>query len=294
MRVSFASANRKAGSGPSGRAARPLRRGRAALACVALALAVTSAWARIGPDEVEIELPRYVIQGPADRLNETWTYRFYWAGIPVGSAFVRVHEASETGRPILRVEVAGRTSALVDLLWAYRLQAEGFIRLEPFAPGEYHAVEVERGRRKQTDIVFDERRTVHTQRIRGDRVFAYAFAAPNTYDIVATVFLALNLDYRPGERYRFDVLTGTARYLVTVTVAGRTEIEAAGTRHDAWRLTVTSRELTDPNEEEKHRATDLWVSAARPRRLLAARSKTFVGAITGRMTARESKPPSSP
>ncbi len=247
-----------------------------------IALALTlSALARAGlpPGEVSADTPVYDLGGRVDTVNERWIYRFAWSGFPVGSATIAAGEVRDGDRRRLVVRVTGRTNKFIDLLWKYRLNARGSIRLDPFAPAEFVSEEVEKGKHKLTQIEFTEDRHVHSLRRKGDRVKEYEFDAPNTFDIISTVFMALNLDYEPGAVFRFDTLSGTARYLVTLEVKGRENVRIHGKEYDAYKLRVVTRDLTDPEDSGKHKETYLWVSAERPRRLLKAKSKTFVGSI---------------
>ena len=228
-----------------------------------------------------MKLPVYCIGNAADRLNERWKYAFSWNGVPVGDATITLGERRRGAGTHLSVDLRGRTNAVVTRLWSYRMHARGEIRLDPFAPRRFVSVETERGRTQTTTIEFDERGEAKSSRRAAGREKRHTFTAPNMYDMMSTVVLALNLDgYAAGKVFRFDTLTGTARYLVQVRVVKRERVAAAGREHDAWRLEIRTRELTNPREERKHETTDLWISAERPRRLLKARSKTFVGAIT--------------
>jgi hypothetical protein len=255
--------------------------GLTARALLGFALLFSSiAAARMPPQDVRVDVPVYEIRQPIECLDERWTYSFAWNGIPVGSATVTVAETGRNGsQDAVKIGVSGKTSSFVDLLWDYRMEASGDVRIGPFAPHEFISRERERGSEKLTRVAFDSARHVTSYRSKGGHVEQYGFAAPNTYDILSTVLLALNLDYRRGDILSFDTLTGTARYLVQVRVVEREPIEVAGVVRDAWRLEIVTTELTDPKVEPKHESTELWVSAERPRRLLRARSRTFVGSI---------------
>jgi hypothetical protein len=252
-----------------------------AVICV-LTFSGSVAWTRLAPGDVEISLPVYRPTNVVQNIEERWHYRFTWSAIPVGEVTMsaKTAVADDAGR-VLEVGLRGRTNRFIDLLWRYRLDAEGTIRLDPFSPDEFDSEESEQGKHKVTKIHFDRDKMVHTYRRKGDRVTEYEFSAPNTHDMLSAVFLFLNLDYHSGEVFRVDALTGTARYLVTVRVMGREEIKVGGRNTPAYRLWVTTSELTDPDEDDaNHRGTSIWVSDDRPRRLLKARSRTFVGAVT--------------
>ena len=239
------------------------------------------------PGEVSIEVPVYAPSARIDAADERWRYRFKWSGLPVGEATITARRLGEAGSQRIGIELEGRTNAVIDLLWKYRLDARGTIRVEPFGPGTYFATESERGTEKLTRIEFGPDERVRTFRRKGEREQSFEFESAGTLDMLATVVLTLNLDYEVGQVLLFDTLTGTARYLVEVTIAEREPIDVLGRRVDAYRLGIATSELTDPDEEHKHRSTDLWVSATRPRRLLRARSKTFVGAIYAELAAIE-------
>ncbi len=261
--------------------------------------------AEIKPAEVKVTTPIYRIGGSPFKSGERWVIDFEWSGIPVGRFEIEIREtadeaASKTSlgadghadRPGLDVAVTGSSNSLISLLYRYRLDAKGRVFTDPFAPHSFHAEEEENRRFKLTDVEFDKDRNVHAVRRKGDKVVEHDFAAPNTYDIMSSVFLIMSIDHKVGDEYFVDTLTGNSRYLITVLVEGREQIEVAGEQVEAFRLLLGSFELTNPEDdnEKKHKETRLWVSAERPKRLLRARSKTFVGSMYGTLTAIEPLP----
>ena len=251
-----------------------------------------AAAAAIEPGEVQVSTPVYQLPADVEWPDERWDYHFRWSGIPVGTLSIEAggQPADDGGTGVgdtgagdrgkrLTVHVLGTTNSVVDLLWKYRLDARGVVAVRPFSPREFIIDETERRKDKFTHIRFDADRNVHSIRRKNDKTREYRFAGGNTFDILSTVFLVLNLDYVLGDEFYVDTFTGTSRYLVTISVDAKEEQLAAGISVPAWRLSVHTHELTDPEEEGKHRETILWVSRDKPRRLLAARSKTFVGAI---------------
>ncbi len=248
------------------------------LACVGRASAGDD---KISPADVEVSVPVYEVDATLDREHEHWNYSFSWSGIPVGEVYVesRLEREGPEAPVFVDVQIKGRTNDFLDFFWRYRLQSTGRIRVDPFSPDSFHSLEQDNSKKKETTIRFAEDRTVDARRRKGDKETHYNFAAPNTHTIFSTIFIALELDHRIGNHYEFDVLTGASRYLITVDVAARETVMALGVPTDAWRLSVHTKALTDPEDDEKHTDTDLWVSAAKPRRLLHARSGTYVGAI---------------
>jgi len=259
-----------------------------ALLCLAPHGAVAEA---IEPGEVQVSTPVYQLPADVEWPDERWEYHFSWSGIPVGRLSIEAGRepagSDDPGddvsdgdqRQHLTVRVLGTTNSVIDLLWKYRLDARGVVAVRPFSPREFIIDETERRKDKFTRIRFDADRNVHSIRRKNDKTREYRFAGGNTFDLLSTVFLVLNLDYVLGDEFYVDTFTGTSRYLVTVSVDAKEDTLAAGVSVPAWRLSVYTHELTDPEEDGKHRETILWVSRDKPRRLLAARSRTFVGAV---------------
>lgn len=267
---------------PRASASRALRP--AATAFVAALFAVI-AFAGGDPTAVSITTPHYDPGRVPEHPDQLHRFRFAWTGIPVGEINVRLREDKDaTGRRLLRVSASGKTNPVIDILWRYRMNAEGYVGLEPFGPGRFEADEQENKRRKLTTIEYEDGR-IRSTRVKGDRTTRYDFEAGATLDLLATVTATLAMDYVIGDQYYFDVFTGTSRYLCTVEVEARETILAAGVERDSYRLGIITADLTDPAAEAKHRATQLWVSATRPRSLLRASVKTFIGSVHAELLA---------
>ena len=249
------------------------------------------ATADLGPDEVGVVAPAYNVDTQPAELSEMWRYGFYWKGLPVGAVDIAgAMETSPTGERMMRVRIDGRTNSFIDLIWRYRLEAGGTMRLDPIAPATYYARETEDTKQALTRIDFDRARRVKTFRRKGEKVKGqYEFDAPNTYEFLSTIWLLLNLEYETGRAYRIDALTGTARYLLEVVAEGREVIEIENGPVDTFRLRATTREVTDPENEiaKKHRETHVWVNTDWPRRLLRADVATKWGSVRLELTGVE-------
>ncbi len=242
----------------------------------------------LGPDEIGVVAPAYDVATQPTELSEMWRYGFYWKGLPVGAVDIAgAMETSPSGERMMRVRVDGRTNSFIDLIWRYRVEAGGTLRLDPIAPATYYARETEDTKQAVTRIDFDHTRRVKTFRRKGEKLKGqYEFDAPNTYEFLSTIWLLLNVEYETGKAYRIDALTGTARYLLEVVVQGREVIEIEDAPVDTFRLRATTREVTDPENEiaKKHRETHLWVNTDWPRRLLRADVTTKWGTIRLELT----------
>jgi len=241
------------------------------------------------PNEVEVDAPAYTVATPKGAIAELWRYVFSWKGLPVGYVTIAGAEVVEGEERVMRVRVAGRTNAFIDLIWRYRLEAGGSLRLDPIAPGSYYAKEVEEAKQAVTKIDFDRARRVKTFRQKGEKVKQFEFDAPNTYEFLSTIWLLLNVDYEPGKVYRLDTLTGASRYLLEVAAEAREVVDVDGLPVDTFRLRATTSEVTDPDNKiaRKHRETRLWVNTDWPRRLLRADVGTKWGTVRLELTGVE-------
>jgi hypothetical protein len=289
------------------------------LAAFALVAPVWTALAKLNPAEIAVEAPVYSIRSGPVRPAETWVFDISWTGVPVGQATIEVTadvlapsesavrlensassaaldagdqnppavENIESGPSMdaIKVDITASTNSFIDFFWRYRLHARGKIETNPFAPGQFYSEELERSKQKRTTIEFDEQGNVTASRQKGEKITEHAFSAPNTYDMISTMFATLSFDYEPGAHYVFDTFTGTSRYLIEVFVRDRGPFETAGRTFDAWRLEVKTKGLTDPDETEKHDTTSLWVTADEPRRLLGCRSEVFIGSVNVKLAS---------
>ena len=90
-----------------------------------------------------------------------------------------------------------------------------------------------------------------------------------------------------GDRYRFETIAGRSQYAVVFDVLKNDRIKFDGKKVDAIKLRVTGRDLTDPEDSAKHRTTTVWVSAEKPRRLLQAVSRLWIGTVKVRLKSVE-------
>ncbi len=278
--------------------------GSAAALLLALTVAALGA-ASEAPDAVEVETPVYTVVEPVSQPVERWIYTFSWSRfitvakveIVAGERPVGVAEGADSGAVDgavgggvdgggdreIQVAVRASTSRVLDLIWRYRMNADGIVGLDPFRPSRFEVRESIKRRPKTTRVEFDGNGGVHTYRNKKGLIREYRFDAPNSFDMASTIYLVLNQDLAVGESYDVDTLAGNSRYLITVEVVGKETVKAAGAKHPAFKLKVMSQDLTDPPDTEKHGHTDLWVSEQRPRRLLQAVSQLWVGAVRGRL-----------
>jgi len=246
------------------------------------------------PETVKVETPVYVVDGPVTQPPTRWTYRFSWSRfLSVGEVSVTAGESGDAEDREIDIWVRGKTGRIVDWIWKYRINGQGTVGLDPFRPQRFEVHDTVERRSKITRVEFNGDGEVHAYRNKRGTVRESRFEAPNTYDMGSTIFLVLNQDLTIGEHLKIDLLAGTSRYLIHVRPVAREEVKAAGQRFDAIKLLITSEDLTDPEDTAKHRETELWVSEEKPRMLLRARAKLWVGAVRAELASID-QPPSWP
>ncbi len=229
--------------------------------------------------DVDVDTPVYRVPDGVPLHDESLRYVLRWAGVPVAGASVAFEPASAGDG--LDFDVSGATHPALDWLFPYRFWGAGHLHTSPLRPDRFVVDECTWQEHDRTEIRFPaDASPIRGLRHRRGRWKQYEFHSDNTYDIPSAAYLLMNVDYAPGAVFELDTFTGKSRYLLRATVAGRERVRAASADHDAWRLRLETRELTDDDPDGRHRETDVWVSPDRPRRLLYASSKTFVGAIT--------------
>ncbi|MFW2405671.1 MAG: DUF3108 domain-containing protein [Gammaproteobacteria bacterium] len=225
----------------------------------------------------------YVAQ-PPERL----VYTFAWSPFfKVGRAEVTLQErpADQTAAPQSReivVSVAGRTNAFIDALWRYRLTAFGVVPLQPLEPGLIDILESEKRKVKRTRTTYRDGEFL-TVRNKQGAVSETRIDAPNGHGMLSTLYDLLSRDMAIGDRYKFETIAGRSRYEVVFDVLKHDRIKLEGQKIDAVKLRVSGRDLTDPGDTAKHRITNVWVSRERPRRLLQAVSRLWIGTVKVRL-----------
>ena len=249
------------------------------LALLAAATALAATERRVRRLDLDVEHPVYRLPEGLPVPEGHQSYRLSWSGIPVGH--VRLAMQPEAGGERVGVDIRGATHPVIDWLWRYRFVGEGHVRTRPFAPGGFVVDECENRRHKRTEIRFGAGAPdrVTGLRIRRGEEKEYVFESSNTYDLPSSVYLVLNLDYAPGASFRLETFTGRSRYQVDVDVRGLETVRLGEAPHEAWHLFLRTTELTDDDPEGRHRGTDVWVTSERPRQLLRATSRTYVGRV---------------
>ncbi|MEM7411563.1 MAG: DUF3108 domain-containing protein [Myxococcota bacterium] len=252
-----------------------------ALCAVAIALPATARYVK--NLDVAVDTPVYALPVEATVPDAPLHYVLRWAGLPVATASIEMHALERDGS--VRMEGFGATHPVLDWIYPYRFWGDARVATAPFGPDRFTIDECKNRRHDRTEVRYasggPDVGSMHGTRHRKGRVKEYRYQSDNAFDIPTATFLLMNLDYTEGATYELDTFTGKSRYLLRARVAGREERSWSGTSHAVWRLELSTRELTDDDEDDqRHRETQAWVTEERPRRLLYASSQTFVGAIT--------------
>ncbi|MBT8442603.1 MAG: DUF3108 domain-containing protein [Gammaproteobacteria bacterium] len=222
---------------------------------------------------------------------EKWTYSFaWWPFLRVGSAEITAmeREGPMDDNPALRstreiaISIAGKTNRLLDAIWRYRITADAVVPLEPLRPGVLDIHESIKLKPKHTKITYEDGE-FYTWRNKGGAIKETRIDAPHALGIFSTFYTLFDEELNVGDRHEFETIVGRSRYDVQFEVLGNDRIKIEGKKHAAIKLNVTGADLTDPEDTSKHRKTTIWVSAEKPRRLLQAVTRIWIGTVKIRL-----------
>ncbi len=210
---------------------------------------------------------------PGQRLK----YQASWVGIPAASAEVQL--ARDRQDPaLLLAQVSVKTNHAVDVLFKMRDSMVEQVDHQTLAPQHMYIRQSENKRLNDYNVSFDHHDGVVTMvksNRRGKQV--RKFISPEPWGPLSGSIMALSQPLAVGERYVFDVFTGTTRYVFAFKVTGRDRITTALGTFDALRLVPSV--LYDSSGKLKQSATALtiWVTADDHHLPLRAEAQAFVG-----------------
>jgi hypothetical protein len=103
-------------------------------------------------------------------------------------------------------------------------------------------------------------------------------------DPFSTAFLALSMDWKVGEKRRFDTYNGRNRYLIELTAVDQTDITVNGKTRKAIVISPKITKLTE-KENKKLRNALIYISADASREILKISSDLFFGTVNADMVA---------
>jgi hypothetical protein len=242
----------------------------------------------IPPSQVVVNTEAY---RPAvtDFPHGAYDYQVFWEGIPVGTASIHVATTERGGVKMYDVVATACSSQFISLFYRLRHRSESIFSAQQLRPVEFRSQQTENTRFTNLKIAFSPGGRVDGTITKGrsngtTSSKAVSFQSDGaTFDPISAAFLARSLPMEPGQDRSFDVFNGEDRYLISLRVMGREQIELAGKRHQALKVRPQVRKLTDTEGEKRVRRVYLWLSADAGREVLKLESVVRLGAINARL-----------
>jgi hypothetical protein len=242
----------------------------------------------IPPSQVVVKTEAYrpVV---TDFPNGAYDYQVLWEGIPVGTASIHVARTERAGVKMFDVVATACSSQFISLFYRLRHRSESIFSAQQLRPVEFRSQQTENTRFTNLKIDFSPGGRVDATITKGRSNGAtsskeVSFQSDNaTFDPISAAFLARSLPMEPAQERSFDVFNGEDRYLITLQVMGREQIEIGGRRHQAFKVRPQVRKLTDTEGEKRVRRAYLWLAADAGREVLKLESVVRLGAISARL-----------
>lgn len=224
-----------------------------------------------------------------DFPHGAYDYQVFWEGIPVGTASIHVATTERGGVKMYDVVATACSSPFIGLFYRLRHRSESIFSAQQLRPVEFRSRQTENTRFTNLKIRFSPGGRVDTAITKGRSNGAtsskeVSFQSDNaTFDPISAAFLARSLPMDAGQERSFDVFNGEDRYLISLQVMGREEIDLVGRRHQAFKVRPQVRKLTDTQGEKRVRRVYLWLSADAGREVLKVESVVRLGAINARL-----------
>ncbi len=246
--------------------------------------------AKVSPPPVQrlpddITLPSYKPGTMPFRPGQRLRYQASWIGIPAATAEVQLSKDNKDPSTLL-AQVSVRTNAVVDLLFKMRDLLVERVDPQSLAPERMYIRQSENKLLNDYSVTFDHQSGVVTMvksSRKGKQVREFASAEP--WGPLSGSLMALSQPLAVGERYRFDVFTGTTRYVFEFKVAGRERITTSMGTFDALRLIPTVVYDSSGKLNKSATATIIWVTADQHHLPLRAQAQAFVGWVRADLVA---------
>ncbi len=269
--------------------------GRTLLAVAALALALLapgkpadksvppSPPASKAGEERHLSFPKYEIARVPFAPGETFEYAVTWNGIPAADGKAWVEGVVRNGRQFLDFHIATKTNAVIDILWKMRDSGTSTVDAATITPLGHRFVHRENDKERRYSTTFDHatrmvtcvREIVAKKRVEKVRM-SYQFA----FDPISAPYYMRCLDWKVGDRRRFELVEDNARYLFTMSAVAVEEISLPAGRFQALKMQTSLLRLAALRKKpEPAKEAEIWVSDDHYRLPLKLKTASFIGHI---------------
>lgn len=225
----------------------------------------------------DITLPSYKPGIPPFHPGQRLSYQASWVGIPAATADVQLSKDKKDPSMLL-AQVSVKTNAAVDVLFKMRDSLVERVHPDSLQPEKMYIRQSENKRLNDFNVSFDRQAGVVTM-VKSNRKGKQVreFISPEPWGPLSGSIMALSQPLAVGERYVFDVFTGTTRYVLDFKVVRREKITTALGTFDALRLVPGVLYDSSGKLKNSATATTIWVTADQRHLPVRAEARAFVG-----------------
>lgn len=208
-----------------------------------------------------------------------YAYDIFWRGVRVGKASV----STQVEGDLYTIAVTAETHTKLNFLYQFRYRGEVSLEAPPVRPIEAKVTESGGKRKKTTTITFpaeDRASAVAVETGSEEEEVTTVNAESETFlvDPFTVVFLVRHLDWHVGMAEIFDVFTGRKQYFLTLFCAEVTIKSINGEQREAWVITPSSREVGNPDAEERSNFT-IYLSKDEKKEILKIEGVARIGRV---------------
>lgn len=229
---------------------------------------------------VTINLPRYRAGALPFRANERLIYSASWLGIPAANARIELRRKPQCP-DLWTAEAWIRTNRLIDIFFRMRDYMKEEFHRGSLEPETMYIRQHENRRFHEYDVTFDRAAGLVTmvKRNRDGVAAPRRFKASDPWGPLSGAIMALTQSLEVGRTLKFDVFTGTHRFVFGFTVAGKERLDTPLGRLDALRVIPAVVYLSKGDLRQKVRRTIVWVSDDKQRLPLRIEASVFIGTV---------------
>ena len=230
------------------------------------------------PEGVQ-EPPVYNVTTPAFRPGQKLVFQASWAGIPVATARIELHQKKKDPT-LYAAEAWVETNPFADMFFKMRDYMTEDMDHQSLKSQKLYIRQSENQRLNDFRADFDRKTDVVTltkKNHKGQEI--KRFVSANPWGPLSGAMMALSLPIETGNQYAVDVFTGSTRYIFNFKVGKRETITTQLGTFDAYRMVPAVNYESDGKLSESATAIVIWVSADERHLPLRAESQAFIGKV---------------
>lgn len=250
--------------------------------------------ARLAADDCIGDQPASARSAPAFTLGETLTYKLGWGIFRVADASLTVEPAEYNSEPALRIRLTTRTNAFADAFYKVRNTSTSWVSPELSHALEYHAVQLESTRNRDTVATFDPASLTARYRnnLNGSEPGPVDIE-PGTFDPLGIVFHVRSLDFKVGDVIVIPTSNGKEFFNTIVQVRRKVTRKFAIGKREAYVLEPDIKDVGGVFKRSEGGRIRFYFSADADKLPLRMESEVAIGSFWAELTGVAAPAPES-